>query len=128
MRTILSDLHKSSTQIEASALISTDGIVIAAELPAGMNEDSIGTMSAALHSISTRGIQELVNGTLEQIVVKTNQGYILITQAGKDAVLTVITKSHIELDPIKELDPIISSLKHSAEKMMSKPALERACA
>ena len=122
MRQLLTDLNQSSAQIEASALISTDGIVIAAELPDNMSEDVIGTMSAALHSISSRGTQELVNGTLEEIIVKTNQGYIVITQAGRDSMLTVVTQSHIELAPITQLNPIIATLKQSAEKILLEEA------
>ncbi|MDO9103482.1 MAG: roadblock/LC7 domain-containing protein [Methylovulum sp.] len=111
MNTILSDLNNTSTGIEASAIISADGLVIAAALPEGMDEDSVGAMSAALLSVSSRSSLELVNSALEQIVVKGKQGYILITHVCKDVILTVITQSH------KELEPIISEIKHSSEKI-----------
>jgi len=115
MHAILSDLNKTSAHIEASAIISADGLVIAAALPHDMNEDSIGAMSAALLSVSNRSSRELVNGALEQIVVKNTQGYILVTQAGKEAALTVITKSHAGLDQI------ISEANYSAEKIIAHP-------
>ena len=120
MHQILTDLNQSSSQIEASALISTDGIVIAAELPEHMNEDVIGSMSAALHSISSRGTQYLDNGTLEEIIVKTNQGYIVITQACRDIMLTVFTQSHIGLAPMTHISPIIASIRQSAERILLK--------
>ena len=113
MRTILSELNKTSAHIEASAIISADGLVIEADLPHGMNDDSVGAMSAALLSVSNRGSRELADGALEQIVVKSTQGYILITQAGKEALLTVITKSHMELEHIS------SEIKRSAEKVIA---------
>lgn len=44
---ILNDLNSSSADVEASALISTDGLMIASALPAGIDEDRVGAMSAA---------------------------------------------------------------------------------
>ncbi|MDP2903449.1 MAG: roadblock/LC7 domain-containing protein [Methylovulum sp.] len=111
MQSILSDLNKTSPDIEASAIISADGLVLAAVLPQEMDEDSIGAMSAAMLSVSSRGSRELVNDVLEQILIKSTRGYILITQAGKEAVLTVITKSH------NGLEHIISEIKRSIEKI-----------
>ncbi|MFO1384390.1 MAG: hypothetical protein U1E91_05875 [Moraxella sp.] len=42
---ILNDLNSSSADVEASALISTDGLMIASALPAGIDEDRVGAMS-----------------------------------------------------------------------------------
>ena len=50
----LEDLNGSTADIEASALISTDGLMIASALPHGMDEDRIGAMSAALLSLGER--------------------------------------------------------------------------
>ena len=47
---ILNDLNGSSTDIEASAVISTDGLMIASVLPAGLDEDRVGAMTAAMLS------------------------------------------------------------------------------
>ena len=43
----LEDLNGSTADIEASALISTDGLMIASALPHGMDEDRMGAMSVA---------------------------------------------------------------------------------
>ncbi len=45
---VLEELKGSSADVEASALISTDGLMIASALPAGMDEDRVGAMSAVL--------------------------------------------------------------------------------
>lgn len=42
---IINDLNSSSSDVEASALISTDGLMIASALPAGIDEDRVGAMS-----------------------------------------------------------------------------------
>lgn len=86
---------------------------MAAALPQDMDEDSIGAMSAALYATSSRSAQDLIGGVVEKIMVKSSHGYILMTHAGKDAVLTVITKTH------EELDLICLELKRIAEKLIA---------
>ncbi|MEW5972670.1 MAG: roadblock/LC7 domain-containing protein, partial [Pseudomonadota bacterium] len=54
LTSILSELNGSSADIEASAIVSTDGLMMAALLPAGMDEDRVGAMSAALLSLGDR--------------------------------------------------------------------------
>ena len=50
LNSILSDLNGSSADIEASAVLSTDGLMMASMLPSGMDEDRVGAMSAAMLS------------------------------------------------------------------------------
>ena len=45
---VLSDLNSTSTDISASAVISTDGLPIATLLPNHLNADRVGAMSATL--------------------------------------------------------------------------------
>ncbi len=97
LTSILSDLNGSSADIEASAVVSTDGLMMAALLPGGMDEDRVGAMSAALLSLGDRTARELARGTLEQVLIKGANGYILMTYAGTDAVLTVMAKSQAKL-------------------------------
>ena len=56
---ILEDLNSSSADVEASALISNDGLMIASALPTGVDEDRVGAMSAALLSLGDRAGREL---------------------------------------------------------------------
>ncbi|MDF2180790.1 roadblock/LC7 domain-containing protein [Neptuniibacter sp. CAU 1671] len=97
LTSILSDLNGASTDIEASAVISTDGLMIAALLPSGMDEDRIGAMSAAMLSLGERTAQELAKGELEQVLIKGEHGYILMTHANRDSVLTVVAKPSVRL-------------------------------
>ena len=97
LTSILSELNGSSADIEASAIVSTDGLMMAALLPSGMDEDRVGAMSAALLSLGDRTARELARGSLEQVLIKGGKGYVLMTHAGEDAVLTVLTKSQAKL-------------------------------
>ena len=109
LTSILSELNGTSADIEASAIVSTDGLMMAALLPAGMDEDRVGAMSAALLSLGDRTAKELARGGLEQVLIKGDRGYILMTHAGEDAVLTVLAK------PQAKLGLIFLDVKRAAE-------------
>ena len=94
---VLEELKGSSADVEASALISTDGLMIASALPQGMDEDRIGAMSAALLSLGERTASELSRGALERVLVQGERGYVIMSAAGQEAVLTVLAKSNAKL-------------------------------
>lgn len=97
---ILTDLSGSSADIEASAVISTDGLLIESLLPEGMNKDMAGAMSAAILSLGERTAEELARGSLEQVLIQGNGGYTIITPAGSEALVTVLVKSAAQLKAI----------------------------
>ena len=94
---VLEELKSSSADVEASALISTDGLMIASALPAGMDEDSVGAMSAALLSLGDRAARELARGTLERVLLQGERGYVIMSSSGTEAVLTVLAKQNAKL-------------------------------
>lgn len=94
---ILDDLNSSSADVEASALISTDGLMIASALPSGIDEDRVGAMSAALLSLGDRAGAELARGKIDRLLVQGEKGYVIMTSAGSEAVLTVLAKSNAKL-------------------------------
>lgn len=88
---ILRKLSATSGEIEAAAVISTDGLVMSSLVPDGIDDDRLGAMSAAMLSLGERAAMELGRGKLEQVLVKGEQGFIILIHAGEDAVLTVLT-------------------------------------
>ncbi len=94
---VLNDLNGSSADIEASAVVSTDGLMMASLLPQTMDEDRVAAMSAAMLSLGQRSATELAKGDLEQVLVRGEHGYILMTHAGDEAVVTVLTKENAKL-------------------------------
>lgn len=97
LETVLNDLNGTSADIEASAIISSDGLMMAALLPNTLDEDHVGAMSAAMLSLGDRTARELARGTLEQVLIKGEKGYVMMVQAGPDAVLTVMAKANAKL-------------------------------
>lgn len=97
IRSILIELNETSTDIEASALVSVDGLMMASVLPAEADEDHVAAMSAAVLSIGERTAQEFARGELEQVLIKGKQGYVIVSHTGPDAVIAVMAKSSAKL-------------------------------
>jgi len=93
----LRELQMSTADIEASAVVSVDGLTIASALPAGVEEDRVSAMSAAMLSLGERIASELGRGTLEEVYVKGGGGYVLLTAVGEEAVLTVLARAGAKL-------------------------------
>jgi predicted regulator of Ras-like GTPase activity (Roadblock/LC7/MglB family) len=90
-------LQTSTTDIEASAIVSVDGLIIASALPESAEEDRVSAMSAAMLSLGERIASELGRRTLEQVYVKGNRGYVLLAAIGTEAVLTVLARPGAKL-------------------------------
>jgi len=93
----LKKLQISSPDIQASALVSVDGLIIASALPASVEEDRVSAMSAAMLSLGERISVELKRGALNQVYIKGDRGYVLLTSVGNEAVLTVMANSEAKL-------------------------------
>lgn len=93
----LQELQASSSDIQASAVVSVDGLTIASALPRGVEEDRVSAMSAAMLSLGERIANELGRGNLDQVYIKGNQGYVMLMAIGEDAVLTTLARAQAKL-------------------------------
>jgi predicted regulator of Ras-like GTPase activity (Roadblock/LC7/MglB family) len=93
----LRDLQSSSPDVEASAIISVDGLTIASALPAHVEEDRVAAMSAAMLSLGERIATELGRGTLDQVYIRGGSGYVVLMSVGADAVLTALAHEQAKL-------------------------------
>ena len=88
----LREMQAASPEIEASALVSVDGLMMASALPAEVEEDRVSAMSAAMISLGERISGELSRGVLEQVYIRGDQGYVFLTSVGEEAVLTALAR------------------------------------
>ena len=91
LETSLNALMIRSTDIQAAALVSMDGFVMASALPEGMQEDRVGAMSAAILGLGERAAAELGRGHLTQVFIEGEGGYVILISAGERGVLTALT-------------------------------------
>jgi predicted regulator of Ras-like GTPase activity (Roadblock/LC7/MglB family) len=97
LQSVLKNFETTTPDIEATAVVSTDGLVMASRLPADVEEERVGAMSAAILSLGERSGQELNRGDMQQVIVKGTQGYIVLMSVGSDAVLVTMTNEKVKL-------------------------------
>jgi predicted regulator of Ras-like GTPase activity (Roadblock/LC7/MglB family) len=88
----LRDMQVSSPDIEASAVVSVDGLPIATALPREVEEDRVSAMSAAMLSLGERIASELGRGVLSEVQIKGEKGFVILQSLGTEAVLTVLAR------------------------------------
>ena len=93
----LREMQVASPEIEASAVVSVDGLIMASALPAEVEEDRVSAMSAAMLSLGERIAAELGRGGLEQVYIRGDHGYVLVTAVGQEAVLTALAREGAKL-------------------------------
>ena len=93
----LKDLQVSTPDIEASAVVSVDGLIIASALPPDVEEDRVSAMSAAMLSLGERIAGELGRGLLDQVYIRGANGYVILSAVGDEAVLTVLARKDAKL-------------------------------
>lgn len=112
---ILRTLTTNTPDVEAGAVVSSDGLAMASALPQGTDDDAYAAMSAALLGLGERIVSELRRGNLETIMIRGDAGYVFLTRCGSDAVLTVLATKQAKLGLIfldvqraaKELAPLL---------------------
>jgi hypothetical protein len=107
----LDDLMHNDADIQAAALVSLDGFTMASALPAGMQADRVGAMSAAILGLGERAASELGRGHLSQVFIEGDTGYVLLMAAGGRAVLTALA------DPAAKLGLVLYDMKTTAERI-----------
>ena len=83
-------LLSQTPEIEAVAIVSFDGLPMAAALPPSMDEDRVAAMSAALLSLGERAAQGLGRGELSQVYIEGTDGTVFLVSAEDEAVLVAV--------------------------------------
>lgn len=93
----LRNMQAAAPDIEASAVVSVDGLIMASALQQGVEEDRVSAMSAAMLSLGERISNELGRKGLEQVYIKGDKGAIVLTSVGEEAVLTALARQEAKL-------------------------------
>jgi len=93
----LQSFEGNTPDVEASAVVSVDGLTIASSFPLGMADDRVSAMSASMLNIGKRISSELERGILDEVYVQGNDGYILLMSVGNEALLSVMARQRAKL-------------------------------
>ncbi|MFQ6052135.1 MAG: roadblock/LC7 domain-containing protein [Candidatus Hydrothermarchaeota archaeon] len=92
----IKDLRKLS-DIIAVGIVRRDGLIIAHDLPGGVDPRRIAAMTAAIVGTSEMAAQELEQGEFSQTVIECDQGKIVSCGAGEEALLVTLVEKDANL-------------------------------
>jgi len=89
----------------AVAVVSRDGTVLAADLPAGVSRETFSIMCATIHGAGMTVSNEMRRSPPKRIALESNEGCIVIREAGRRALVVFVLPPGAEetrLDPFLE--------------------------
>ena len=108
---ILGEFVKSTASIQAAAVMTRDGLLIASKLHKSVDADRLSALSASILSLANRASTDLQQGDLGEVVFYSSVGFVLMVKVGGNAVLSVVSK------PNSRLGMLLHDAKKSAETL-----------
>jgi predicted regulator of Ras-like GTPase activity (Roadblock/LC7/MglB family) len=96
----------------ASAVISRDGLVIAADMPEGVSMETFAIMCATLLGAASTANSELRAGTPLHVIVESEDAKMVVVGAGRKAlIVAVIGKKGDSNITLRKLDELAETIK-----------------
>ncbi len=99
MYEILEELNKTQG-ITGSMLVGNDGIVIAADLHSGIQDETVGAMASAICTSVLKSLEKIKLNPFKQVTVEASQGKIFLTEVGIGT-LVVTTEPQVNLGLVR---------------------------
>ncbi|MHA1371381.1 MAG: roadblock/LC7 domain-containing protein [Promethearchaeota archaeon] len=95
---ILKDLRGKIEGLEASAVVSKEGLIVASDLAEGVSELHVAAMSAILLSTCENVLVELKKGIFDVCIVQGDEGKFVIMDAGMDFILVAVLNNFTRMN------------------------------
>ena len=102
---------RSVGDIEASAIVSRDGLLMASDMAIGINAETFAAMSATMLGAAETAATELGRGLPDRIIVESEETKLIAIGTGPKALLVVMTS------PEAGLGLILIELEKAADKI-----------
>ncbi len=109
MYEVLSELNKTSG-VTGSMVVGADGIVIAADLDAAFEGETVGALAASITSNIQKSLDRLNTRPLKQVTIEADQAKLFFTDAGL-GILVVTTEKDVNVGLIR------LEIKHAIERL-----------
>ncbi len=93
----LDQMRALSSDIEAAAVISIEGLTVASSVGDEIDEARLGAMSAAMLALGERIAAELGRGTLDEVMIKGDAGYAVLMPLDENSVLCALAGEEAKL-------------------------------
>ena len=99
MYQVLSELNK-TTGVTGSMVVGNDGIVIAADLDAAFEGETIGALAASISANIQKSLDRLETRPLQQVTIEAENAKLFFTDAGI-GILVVTTEKDVNIGLIR---------------------------
>lgn len=97
---ILKNLKYRNPSIRGSALVSEDGLAIVSMLPNDLEADRVAGMNSVLLNIGINSSAELNLGNVEQLMIRGENGYLIVSSVADGAMLLVLADEDVKLGAV----------------------------
>ena len=110
MNAVLADLRRSGG-IRAIAIVSREGILIAADMPPEVHAETFAAMAAIMLGAAETAALEIDSGTPDRLIVETDEGRLIVAGAGERSMLVVLA------DPRAGLGQVIVEMTRAVTRL-----------
>ncbi len=100
IESILKDLKYRNPGIKGSALVSEDGLAIVSMLPSEFEADRVAGINSVLLNIGINSSAELNLGDVGQLMIRGEDGYLIVSSVADGAMLLVLADEDVKLGAI----------------------------
>ena len=111
IKEILDEVMKSSPYLKAIALARISGVSMVSVMPTYVSPEHISAMSAVMVLLGERIARAMRSGELNQVYIKGNEGHIVLTAVGNEAVLMITAEEQAPLGLL------FIEMEHAARKL-----------
>jgi len=97
IKDILDDIVRSSPYIKAVAMARISGVTIVSVMPTYVSPEHVSAMSAVMVLLGERIARAMRSGELNQVYIKGDEGHIVLTSVGHEAVLMITAEEQAPL-------------------------------
>ena len=97
IKTRVADLNQALSDCAGVLVASSDGLVIAAELPSTIDPERVAAMAATSLGLGDRIVATLGLGSLDEKTVKATNGSLHLFMTGPNAVLAIMANPNVNL-------------------------------
>lgn len=121
---LLKELER-KTDLEATAVVTKEGIRLACSVSAEMDADIFSAAAAAMVNLGSMTIRRLRQGELKEVIIKGDEGYTIVTEAGPTTMLVAAGRQSYRLGYYlgvlkkyaKDIAEILGGLEASVEEI-----------
>jgi hypothetical protein len=96
LKNVLTELRRTGG-IDASIIVSRDGLLIVSDVPEDVHVNTFAAMSATILGAAEMALSELGKGILDRIIVESKKVRVIVKGAGPKALLVVMLPPEVGL-------------------------------